>query len=113
MSMTTPQIRSTRSQNEPSARGSASVGSLRDIEILHDPRLNKSTGFTEGEREALGLVGLVPDVTESMEKQLDRILKQLERSQRESNPECRPGRTPRARPPEDARSPPVYGGSPE
>jgi hypothetical protein len=38
----------------------------RGIEILHDPRLNKSTGFTEAERRALGLIGLVPDVTESI-----------------------------------------------
>ena len=41
--------------------------SKRGIELLHDPRLNKSTGFTEAERQALGLVGLVPDVTESIE----------------------------------------------
>ena len=40
--------------------------SKRGIELLHDPRLNKSTGFSEAERQALGLVGLVPDVTESI-----------------------------------------------
>ena len=51
--------------------------SKRGIEVLHDPRLNKSTGFTEAERQALGLVGLVPDVTESIETQLDRVLVQL------------------------------------
>jgi malate dehydrogenase (oxaloacetate-decarboxylating)(NADP+) len=33
--------------------------SKRGIEVLHDPRLNKSTGFTEAERQALGLVGQV------------------------------------------------------
>jgi malate dehydrogenase (oxaloacetate-decarboxylating)(NADP+) len=49
----------------------------RGIDVLHDPRLNKSTGFTEVERQALGLVGLVPDVTESIETQLDRVLAQL------------------------------------
>src|SRR5215467_6519309 len=49
----------------------------RGIEILHDPRLNKSTGFTEAERRALGLIGLVPDVTESIETQLSRVLLQL------------------------------------
>ncbi len=32
----------------------------RGIEILRDPALNKSTAFSEAEREALGLVGLVP-----------------------------------------------------
>jgi malate dehydrogenase (oxaloacetate-decarboxylating)(NADP+) len=51
--------------------------SKRGIDILHDPRINKSTGFTEAERRALGLVGLVPDVTESIETQLDRVLAQL------------------------------------
>src|SRR6516165_5226917 len=50
----------------------------RGIEILHDPGLNKSTGFTEAERQALGLVGLVPDVTEEIETQLARVLLQLE-----------------------------------
>ena len=49
----------------------------RGIDLLHDPRLNKSTGFTEAERQALGLVGLVPDVTESIETQLSRVLQQL------------------------------------
>ena len=49
----------------------------RGNEVLHDPKLNKSTGFTEAERQALGLVGLVPDVTESIETQLARVLLQL------------------------------------
>jgi malate dehydrogenase (oxaloacetate-decarboxylating)(NADP+) len=49
----------------------------RGTELLHDPRINKSTGFTEAERQALGLVGLVPDVTESLETQLSRVLLQL------------------------------------
>ena len=47
------------------------------IDILHDPQLNKATGFTEAERQALGLVGLVPDVTETLETQLSRVLLQL------------------------------------
>src|SRR6516165_12725591 len=51
--------------------------SKRGIDLLHDPRLNKSTGFTEAERQALGLVGLVPDVTETIETQLARVLLQL------------------------------------
>src|SRR5262252_5851539 len=49
----------------------------RGIDLLHDPRLNKSTGFTEAERQTFGLVGLVPDVTESIETQLTRVLQQL------------------------------------
>ena len=51
--------------------------SKRGVDLLRDPSLNKSTGFTEAERQALGLVGLVPDVTESIETQLSRVLQQL------------------------------------
>jgi malate dehydrogenase (oxaloacetate-decarboxylating)(NADP+) len=76
--MSTTTSHSTSPLEKRSARASASAGGARGIEILHDPRLNKSTGFTEAEREALGLVGLVPDVTESMETQLERVLKQLD-----------------------------------
>jgi malate dehydrogenase (oxaloacetate-decarboxylating)(NADP+) len=47
------------------------------IDLLHDPVLNKSTAYTEAERQALGLVGLVPDVTESEDLQLRRVLQQL------------------------------------
>ena len=39
--------------------------SKRGVELLRDPTLNKSTAFTEAERQGLGLVGLVPDATES------------------------------------------------
>ncbi|MBV8402138.1 MAG: NAD-dependent malic enzyme [Acetobacteraceae bacterium] len=49
----------------------------RGIDVLHDPTINKSTGFTEAERQALGLIGLVPDVTETIETQLARVLLQL------------------------------------
>ena len=49
----------------------------RGIDVLRDPSINKSTGFTEAERQALGLVGLVPEVTESIETQLSRVLQQL------------------------------------
>jgi malate dehydrogenase (oxaloacetate-decarboxylating)(NADP+) len=49
----------------------------RGIEVLHDPSLNKSTAYTEPERQALGLVGLVPDVTESEDLQLRRVMQQL------------------------------------
>src|ERR1700758_5518991 len=47
------------------------------IEVLQDPSLNKTTGFTEAEKQSLGIVGLVPDVTESIETQLSRVLLQL------------------------------------
>ena len=49
----------------------------RGIDLLEDPTLNKSTAFTEAEKEAFGLVGLVPDVTETEDIQLQRVLLQL------------------------------------
>ena len=55
-----------------------SVDGKRGIDILHDPVLNKATAYTEAERQALGLVGLVPDATESEDLQLRRVLQQLE-----------------------------------
>src|SRR6266852_4210280 len=47
------------------------------IELLHDPSLNKSTAFTEAEKQALGIVGLVPDMTETEDLQLSRVMMQL------------------------------------
>jgi malate dehydrogenase (oxaloacetate-decarboxylating)(NADP+) len=47
------------------------------IELLQDPSLNKSTAFTEAEKQALGIVGLVPDVTETEDLQLRRVMMQL------------------------------------
>jgi malate dehydrogenase (oxaloacetate-decarboxylating)(NADP+) len=47
------------------------------IEFLRDPSLNKSTAFTEAEKQALGIVGLVPDVTEAEDLQLSRVMMQL------------------------------------
>jgi len=49
----------------------------RGIELLHDPSLNKSTAFTEAEKRALGIVGLVPDVTETEDLQVSRVMMQL------------------------------------
>jgi malate dehydrogenase (oxaloacetate-decarboxylating)(NADP+) len=51
--------------------------SKHGIDVLRDPSINKSTGFTEAERQTLGLLGLIPDVTESIETQLSRVLLQL------------------------------------
>jgi malate dehydrogenase (oxaloacetate-decarboxylating)(NADP+) len=49
----------------------------RGVELLEDPSLNKSTAFTESEKQALGLVGLLPDKTETEDLQLSRVMKQL------------------------------------
>ena len=47
------------------------------LEVLQDPSLNKSTAFTEAEKQALGIVGLIPDVTETEDLQLRRVMMQL------------------------------------
>src|SRR5215831_16350963 len=49
----------------------------RRMELLQDPSFNKSTAFTESEKQALGIVGLVPDVTETTDVQLSRVMMQL------------------------------------
>ena len=49
----------------------------RGMDLLQDPSLNKSTAFTEAEKKALGIVGLVPDVAESPDVQLSRVMMQL------------------------------------
>jgi malate dehydrogenase (oxaloacetate-decarboxylating)(NADP+) len=49
----------------------------RGIDLLRDPQLNKSTAFTEDEREALGLTGLLPAAVDTEETQVERVLKQL------------------------------------
>jgi len=69
--------RTATSHEEKPMSPANAVSGKRGIDVLRDPSINKSTGFTEAERQALGLVGLVPDVTESMETQLARVLLQL------------------------------------
>ena len=77
MSTSTSARRTVSPQEGKPVSPSTSVSGKRGIDVLHDPRINKSTGFTEAERQALGLVGLVPDVTEPIETQLSRVLLQL------------------------------------
>src|SRR6266481_5005566 len=50
---------------------------LRGMEVLDSPNLNKGTAFTDEEREQLGLVGLLPDSVEDIERQLERVLGHL------------------------------------
>jgi malate dehydrogenase (oxaloacetate-decarboxylating)(NADP+) len=46
-------------------------------DLLEDSTLNKSTAYSETEKQALGIVGLVPDVTETLDLQLSRVMMQL------------------------------------
>ncbi len=45
--------------------------------LLRDPHLNKSTAFTEAEREARGLIGLLPEGIDTNETQIQRVHLQL------------------------------------
>ena len=47
--------------------------------ILDNPTVNKGTAFSEAEREAFGLVGLLPDAVEDIDRQLQRVQQQLAR----------------------------------
>ena len=46
----------------------------RGAALLNDPELNKGTAFTEAERQALGLRGLLPPRVMTQDEQLERIL---------------------------------------
>jgi len=44
------------------------------MELLHDPRRNKGTAFTDGERDSYGLRGLLPPHVSSLDRQVVRIM---------------------------------------
>jgi malate dehydrogenase (oxaloacetate-decarboxylating)(NADP+) len=52
----------------------STTGIPTGVELLHDPRLNKGTAFTEEEREALGLTGLLPSRVHTQEEQAARVM---------------------------------------
>ena len=51
----------------------------RGASLLHDPLLNKGTAFTEQEREALGLRGLLPPRVLSQDLQVMRVMESIRR----------------------------------
>ena len=51
----------------------------RGVDLLQAPILNKGTAFTEAERDALGLRGLLPPRVSTQEKQVMRVLENLQR----------------------------------
>jgi malate dehydrogenase (oxaloacetate-decarboxylating)(NADP+) len=54
---------------------------LRGIDLLHDPRWNKGTAFTEAERDTLGLRGLLPPRIFTIAEQQRRIMENFERKE--------------------------------
>ena len=67
--------------NKPDTLGihSAAATYPHGVALLRDPLLNKGTAFTEQERDALGLRGLLPAHVLSMEEQAERMLTNLRR----------------------------------
>lgn len=53
----------------------------RGMDVLRDPVLNKGTAFTEAERDALGLRGLLPPHVSTQEQQVMRVLENLRRKE--------------------------------
>jgi malate dehydrogenase (oxaloacetate-decarboxylating)(NADP+) len=51
----------------------------RGVQLLRDPVLNKGTAFTQRERDALGLRGLLPPHVCGLEEQKSRVLEHLRR----------------------------------
>ncbi len=57
------------------------IGYPTGVKLLQPPNLNKGTAFTEKEREALGLRGLLPPRIFSQEDQVARVLGNFDRKQ--------------------------------
>src|SRR6201984_1937851 len=54
------------------------TSNTQGLEFLRNPSGNKATAYSETEKQSLGLCGLVPDVTETIDTQLSRVLWQLD-----------------------------------
>ena len=65
----------------PKAIGAHSIAPdlPRGVALLRDPALNKGTAFTERERDALGLRGLLPLHVLSQDEQVRRALDSIRR----------------------------------
>jgi malate dehydrogenase (oxaloacetate-decarboxylating)(NADP+) len=61
---------------------SLAIGCQTGIDLLHNPALNKGTAFTEEERDALELRGLLPPHVHTQEEQVQRV---MENSRRKPN----------------------------
>ena len=62
------------SGNEQTASQTGKEPYLRGSDILHNPRFNKGTAFTEAERDALKIRGLLPPRVSTQKEQQTRVL---------------------------------------
>ena len=65
------------SQRQPEPK----FGLARGVALLRDPLLNKGTAFTDPERVALGLKGLLPPHVFTLEEQVVRVLENYHRKE--------------------------------
>jgi malate dehydrogenase (oxaloacetate-decarboxylating)(NADP+) len=61
-----------------SAAYETATAAPRGLALLADPVLNKGTAFTPEERKRLGLEGLLPASTDSLDRQVERVLGHLD-----------------------------------
>ena len=52
---------------------------VRGVDVLRDPAMNKGTAFSQDERDALGLNGLLPPHVSTLEAQVGRVLENFRR----------------------------------
>jgi malate dehydrogenase (oxaloacetate-decarboxylating)(NADP+) len=64
-------IRTTKTKSQP-------LDTLRGVALLDDPARNKGTAFTTEERRKFGLEGLLPRSVESLDRQLERVMRHLD-----------------------------------
>lgn len=62
------------SRYNPIFQSTVHIAHKRNADLLHDPVYNKGTGFCDEERKRLGLHGLLPPRTKSLEQQMRRCL---------------------------------------
>jgi malate dehydrogenase (oxaloacetate-decarboxylating)(NADP+) len=68
-----------RDENMRTKAKTRTTGFPTGVELLHDPVLNKGTAFTEEERDALGLRGLLPPHVHSQDEQVMRVMENFRR----------------------------------
>jgi malate dehydrogenase (oxaloacetate-decarboxylating)(NADP+) len=68
------------SEKNVGAQGhSLAAGCQSGVDLLHNPALNKGTAFSEEERDALGLRGLLPPHVHTQEEQVMRVMENFHR----------------------------------